>query len=179
MGPVTSPVQSALAEILVVDLSGSVSTTYCTKLFSDYGARVVNVEPDGGFPTRRLPPHVRSDAVDAGADILETSNCSAMHGYLNAGKQSVRRSGLPESQFTTLIQQADLVLDDGSYEECDNANLRMSISWYGDEGPYADFTGTDAQCFALNGMLRLIGHREGPPLIPTGYQAQIVGRLFR
>ena len=55
--------------------------------------------------------------------------------------------------------------------------LTMSISWYGKTGPYAEFVGSDAQCFALNGMLRSIGHSQGPPVIPTGYQAQIVGGL--
>jgi crotonobetainyl-CoA:carnitine CoA-transferase CaiB-like acyl-CoA transferase len=53
----------------------------------------------------------------------------------------------------------------------------MSISWYGPDGPYAKFEGSDAQIFALNGMLRGIGRVEGPPLIPTGVQAQIVGGM--
>ena len=52
--------------------------------------------------------------------------------------------------------------------------VRASIEWYG-EGPYESFVGTDAQAFAMNGMLRLIGTPEGPPLIPTGYQGQIIG----
>ncbi len=156
----------ALADILVLDLSGTVSTTYCAKLFADYGATVVNLEPEGGFPTRMLPPHV------GGA----VSN-SAMHAYLNANKQSVRREQLSNEEFARLVAQADLVLDDGCAEDLHDASLCMSITWYGEDGPYADFVGTDAQCFALNGMLRTIGHVDGPPLIPTGYQAQIVGGM--
>ena len=46
----------ALTDILIVDVSGTVSTTYCAKLFADYGATVVNLEPAQGFPTRALPP---------------------------------------------------------------------------------------------------------------------------
>ena len=157
---------SALADILVLDVSGSVSTTYCAKLFADYGATVINLEPDAGFPTRRLPPHIQSVGGD-----------SAMHAYLNANKKSVQRSELSTAKYATLVSQADLILDDGDGEELVDAGLRMSITWYGDLGPYADFVGTDAQCFALNGMLRTIGHLDGPPLIPTGYQAQIVGGM--
>ena len=161
---------SALADILVLDVSGTVSTTYCSKLFADYGATVVNLEPDDGFPTRKLPPHVDT-----------ASSSSAMHAYLNANKQSVRRGHLSDESIAQLCGDADLILDDG----CDDphtcthtdTSLTMSISWYGKQGPYADFVGTDAQCFALNGMLRNIGHAEGPPLIPTGYQAQIVGGM--
>lgn len=171
MAPAAPPVSAALAEILVVDLSGSVSTTYCAKLFADYGATVVNVEPDEGFPTRHLPPQITSSQTMPG------SNRSAMHAYLNANKQSVKRTALSKPQLARLLSQAALVLDDGSCQPPGDVGLRMSISWYGDDGPYAHFTGADAQCFALNGMLRLIGHRDGPPLIPTGYQAQIVGGM--
>jgi crotonobetainyl-CoA:carnitine CoA-transferase CaiB-like acyl-CoA transferase len=156
----------ALADIIVLDVSGTVSTTYCTKLFADYGATVVNLEPEGGFPTRKLPPHIDNAACS-----------SAMHAYLNANKQSVRRDQLSNAEFSRLVSQADLVVDDGSPEDLVDTSLRMSISWYGEDGPYAAFVGTDAQCFALNGMLRTIGHIDGPPLIPTGYQAQIVGGM--
>ncbi len=154
---------AALADILVLDVSGTISTTYCAKLFADYGATVVNLEPDDGLPTRKLPPHVDHAA-----------STSAMHAYLNANKQSVLRSSLSDDSMTQLYAAADLVLNDGSDGRHCNTPLTMSITWYGKEGPYADFVGTDAQCFALNGMLRNIGHPEGPPLIPTGYQAQIV-----
>lgn len=156
----------ALADILIVDVSGTVSTTYCAKLFADYGATVVNLEPEGGFPTRALPPHIDN-----------ANSSSAMHAYLNANKQSVRREELSDDETARLLSAADLVLDDGCGIGEYKAGLRMSISWYGQDGPYADFVGTDAQCFALNGMLRNIGHKEGPPLIPTGYQAQIVGGM--
>lgn len=157
---------SALADILVVDIGGSVSTTYCAKLFADYGATVVNLEPNDGFVTRQLAPFVG-----------DASNNSAMHAYLNANKHSVRRENLSASEFATLIDSADLILDDGQSERVDERTPRMSITWYGEKGPYAEFVGSDAQCFALNGMLRTIGHVEGPPLIPTGYQAQIVGGM--
>ena len=156
----------ALYDILVLDVSGTVSTTYCAKLFADYGATVINLEPAGGFPTRKLPPHIESAATS-----------SAMHAYLNASKQSVQREQLSDDDFSRLVSQADLILDNGSAGGLQQANLCMSITWYGEDGPYADFVGTDAQCFALNGMLRTIGHVDGPPLIPTGYQAQIVGGM--
>jgi crotonobetainyl-CoA:carnitine CoA-transferase CaiB-like acyl-CoA transferase len=156
----------ALADLIVLDVSGTVSTTYCSKLFADYGATVVNLEPKCGFPTRKLAP------------IVDNAACtSAMHAYLNANKQSVRRDQLTNAEISRLACQADLILDDGNAEGLEDARLRMSISWYGEDGPYADFVGSDAQCFALNGMLRTIGHVDGPPLIPTGYQAQIVGGM--
>ena len=156
----------ALTDILIIDAGGTVSTTYCAKLFADYGATVVNLEPNAGMPTRKLAPYI--DHPDCS---------SAMHAYLNANKHSVQLEALTEQQIDSLVAKADLVLDGGNFQRAKSAKLSMSITWYGESGPYADFHGSDAQCFALNGMLRTIGHEAGPPLIPTGYQAQIVGGM--
>jgi len=48
---------STLAALRVLDLSDGVAGAYCTKLFADYGADVVAVEPPGcGHPLRRHGP---------------------------------------------------------------------------------------------------------------------------
>ena len=94
---------NALDGIVVVDAAGSVATTYCGKLFSDYGATVVNLEPSDGFPTRRLAP-LFEDAKSG----------SAMHAYLNANKQSVQSDMLSKEALAALGARANLVLDDGS-----------------------------------------------------------------
>jgi len=166
--------QHALEGILVVDLSGTVSTSYCTKLCADYGAEVINLEPAEGFSTRRLAPFVPAD------EGVSADDASAMHGYLNTNKKSVARSRLGEAAVRNLIERADLLLDDGSDSDGvanDCAGVHSTISWYGKDGPYAEMAGSDGQIFALNGMLRGIGRIEGPPLIPTGYQAQIVAGM--
>ena len=160
----------ALNGIRVVDIAGSIATGYCAKLCADYGAEVINLEPDQGFATRRLPPFV------PGASPGEAS---AMHGYLHANKQSVQSSRLSRLAMDDLVAGADLVLDDGVDSPVTDASagVRLSIPWFGSGGAYEGFVGSDAQCFALNGMLKSIGHVDGPPLIPTGYQAQIIGGL--
>lgn len=157
----TSRMGGALQDITVVDLTGSVSTSYCAKMFADYGAKVINLEPDDGFPTRGLEPKT-------------PTGHSAMHAFLHTNKSSVLCSALNDEQHTALVAGADLVLDDGIGSTLTHDTVHTRISWYGKAGPYADFVGSDAQCYALNGMLRTIGHPEGPPLIPTGYQAQLV-----
>lgn len=160
-------IMGALSGLQVVDVSGTVATAYCAKLFADYGADVVNLEPGDGFPTRRLAPFIPQ---------VEADRASAMHAYLSARKRSVCVEALSSRALQSLLGRADLVLDDGhSPLPLDACTLRNSVSWFGLTGPYADFVGSDAQCFALNGMLRLIGRAEGPPIIPTGYQAQFVG----
>jgi len=86
----------ALAGVLVVDMSGSVATTYCAKLFADYGATVINLETAQGFPTRQLRPFTKGPSCD-----------SAMHGYLNADKKSVRLDFLSDSAVAKILSCAD------------------------------------------------------------------------
>ncbi len=63
-------------DLLVVDIGGTIATGYAGKLYADYGARVVNVEPENGFATRQVGPFL------ANGD-------SALHGYLHANKEHV------------------------------------------------------------------------------------------
>jgi crotonobetainyl-CoA:carnitine CoA-transferase CaiB-like acyl-CoA transferase len=157
----------ALSGIRVVDLAGTVATGYCGKLLADHGAEVVNVEPPDGFETRRLPPFV------------EGGRRSALHEYLSVGKRSVvvEPATGGDDVVAHLCAGAHLILDDGSRDVAAPAALRMDVSWFGSSGPYAGHAGSDGVCFALAGLTRGIGRAEGPPLIPTGYQAQIIGGL--
>ena len=157
----------ALKGLKVIDIGGSISTGYCSKVFADYGAKVINLEPNSGFKTRKSPPFIN------GRDD------SAMHAYLNTNKLSVRRDKLRREALEDLISSADLLLNNGEKSELSSIckGVFSDISWYGKGGDYDNFIGTDAQCFALNGMLRGLGSVEGPPIIPSGYQAQIIGGM--
>ena len=153
--------------LLIVDIGGTVATGYAAKLFADYGARVVNIEPQQGFSTRRVKP------------LLSNGN-SAIHAYLHANKESVCCDDLLTSH--PAIVAADLVLLDlttlPSSVSVDDFDTNVcALSWYGLNGPYADFQGSDASIYALIGLMQGVGEPQSPPIIPTGYQPQIVGGL--
>ena len=176
---VASKVQ-ALAGIRVLDIGGTVATGYCGKLFADHGADVVDVEPPGGAITRSLPPFSPQAAAP---------DNSALHAYLSANKRSVALDvAHPEGRraFFELARGAHVVLDasvgDGgvSLAGLETVAPRVvfsRITWFGQNGPYANYAGTDGVCHALIGMVRGIGTEAGPPVMPAGYQAQIVGGL--
>jgi crotonobetainyl-CoA:carnitine CoA-transferase CaiB-like acyl-CoA transferase len=182
MNDANSP--APLDGIRVLDLSGTVATGYCGKLFADHGADVINVEPADGFPTRALAPFL------PGAQGPERS---AFHAWLSTHKASVLldwTTSAGRSQLLSLARSADVVLEGEEpgvltshgvgFEALRAANPRLvlsSVTWFGQAGPYADFAGSDAVCQALVGLVRGIGPVDGPPLLPTGYQAQIVGGL--
>ena len=92
----SNPVSGVFQDLTIIDVSGSVATSYAAKLFADYGALAVNLEPPGGFPTRRLKP-------------LLSGGESAMHCYLHTNKQSVNgsKTHLKDEPVTV---NADLVI---------------------------------------------------------------------
>lgn len=152
----------ALQHLTIVDISGTIATCYSAKLFADYGAQVFNLESEEGFPTRKIKPFI--------PDTKE----SAMHGYLNTNKKSIRTLH-PEE-----LKNADLVIYDQNIDQIDESTIETStsaVSWFGKTGPYNQFKGSDAMIQSLIGQVRTIGPPEGPPILPTGYQAQIIGGL--
>jgi crotonobetainyl-CoA:carnitine CoA-transferase CaiB-like acyl-CoA transferase len=163
----------ALHGIRVLDLAGTVATGYCGKLFADQGADVLLVEPPEGCPTRRLPPFA------AGVPAPEASG---MHAYLSANKRSVV---CPDhTALTALARDAALVIDDRvgrertltqeALEKCSANGVLLSITWFGQSGPYRDYAGADGVCQALTSQIDWLGEPEGPPVIPGGYQAQMI-----
>jgi crotonobetainyl-CoA:carnitine CoA-transferase CaiB-like acyl-CoA transferase len=116
-------------------------------------------------------------------------NDSALHAYLSVNKRSVvldTASAKGRRSLQELARGAHVVLDasvgDAGVSLADlesvAPNVVLSrITWFGQTGAYVDYTGTDGVCHALTGMMRGIGPPEGPPVMPSGYQAQIIGGL--
>ena len=163
-----APIDSSpFNDLLIVDIGGTVASGYAGKLYADYGARVVNLEPPEGFSTRHIAP-------------LLDNGSSAIHAYLHANKQSV--CWTDSLLMHPAIAAADLVILDvstlpTSLAVDDFETNVCAISWYGLTGPYAGFRGSDASIHALTGLMHGIGETDGPPIIPTGYQAQVIGGL--
>ncbi len=165
----------ALDGIRVLDIGGTVATGYLGKLFADHGATVIDVEPVEGFETRRLQPYV----PDA-----EPGEQSAMHRWLSTNKKSTT---LPVDR---LIDAADVLVTSQPAQELEAMGITTSalarrapnlvwssVTWFGLDGPYSRFAGSDAVVHSLAGMVRGIGRPDRPPMLPTGYQAQVIGGL--
>lgn len=170
---------AALDDIVVLDLGGTVATGYCGKLFADHGATVINVEPQDGFSTRKLPPFVDGEDPER----------SALHAYLSTNKQSAVADASNRSAWLDIVARADVVLSGDPGQEADefrdellaraaSSDLVLSaVTWFGDSGPYARFRGSDAVCHSLCGLVKGIGKPGEAPLLPSGFQARIIGGL--
>ncbi|ETX03917.1 MAG: hypothetical protein ETSY2_31810, partial [Candidatus Entotheonella gemina] len=155
----TSRHQAPLVGVTVLEIAGGVAGAYCAKLFADLGARVSRVEPTSGDPMRS----VRLDPDEPATEGL-------YHSYLNAGKQ-----------IANDLEAYDILILGESAEPAHSLPspriATIDISWFGTEGPYANWTGTDLITQALAGMVYHVGPTEGPPSFPGDHQAALIGGL--
>ncbi|GLQ55617.1 CaiB/BaiF CoA transferase family protein [Devosia nitrariae] len=158
----------ALDHLWVVDLSDTLAGQYCARLFADFGATVVLVEPPAGSPVRRLAPF--SEQGD-----------SLQFFHLNTGKRSVvidRATGEGSSRFEALLATADVVVlppngDAAAVERLNPACVVVVPSNFGSDGPRADWQGPELVLQALSGMMHNNGAAGREPLYGTGNRAAL------
>lgn len=173
-----------LSQLRVIELGAGDTLGYCGKLFADFGAEVIKIEPQGGDPGRRIPP-----LADAGGGRQE----SITFAWLNTNKKSVTAD--PETQagadkILALLATADLLLDARHPDEikaslishdrlrkADPGLAITALSWFGEHGPYRNYQATESVCRSLAGLVKLVGPVEGPPVLPRDGQVGVMGGL--
>jgi crotonobetainyl-CoA:carnitine CoA-transferase CaiB-like acyl-CoA transferase len=161
-----APKQGALWGVRVAEFGTGAAVAYCGKLFADLGADVVKVDPPGGDRGRREPP-----LVDPGNGALE----SAVFAWRNTNKRSVTAGADDIGRLREIAGASDVLLDarPGAGRDPGPAGhdaLRaafptltiVAISWFGEDGPYRDYVGSDAVARALAGVLATVGPEERP-----------------
>ncbi|MSQ27777.1 MAG: CoA transferase [Dehalococcoidia bacterium] len=163
---------SALTGLRVVDFSHGLSGPYVTKLFADNGADVVKIErPGTGDYARRLGPF---------PDDLPHPETGGMFLDLNTSKQSLTlnlKSATGRRIAERLIADADLVVESfrpGVVERLglDYARVAaisphavmLSISNFGQSGPYRDYLGNDMLLYAMASTLSVTGQPDREPV---------------
>ena len=161
--------RSALDGIRVAEFGTGPALAYCGKLFADFGADVVKVEPPGGDPDRGMAP-----LVDVGRGAHE----SAVFAWLNTNKHSVIVPSGDTARLVEIAGAVDVLIDarPGAWDDAGPAGqgaLRaafpqltiVSISWFGESGPYKDYAATDSVVRALAGLVRGVGPAEAPVML--------------
>jgi crotonobetainyl-CoA:carnitine CoA-transferase CaiB-like acyl-CoA transferase len=167
-----------LSSLKILDFSTLLPGPFASLLLADMGAEVLRVEsPSRTDLLRVLPPH------DGGV--------SASHAYLNRNKRCIALD-LKQAEAVALVKQLvaeyDIVLEQFrpgvmdklgvGYEALKAINPRLiyvSITGYGQSGPYKDRAGHDINYLALAGIASYTGRRDRGPL-PLGVQlADIAG----
>jgi crotonobetainyl-CoA:carnitine CoA-transferase CaiB-like acyl-CoA transferase len=180
----TPQATSLLPGYRVLDLTSSMGAL-CGKMLRDLGMEVLKIEPPGGDPTRSEPPFANGHAHSEG---------SLRFAYLNAGKRSVTLDAAKPSGrklLLDLVERADIVVEDFApgqlaelglcYEalvERQKKLILVSISGFGQDGPYAHFKTTDIVGNAMGGLLYISGDPTMTPCNPPETQSYYYASLF-
>lgn len=174
-------VMGPLDGIKVLDLTRLLPGDYCTLLLADLGAEVLKVEePVVGDYVRWYPPMVGQE--------------SAMHHLLNRNKKSITldlRNDRAREILYKLVNEYDILIESFrpgvtkklgiDYEILEDINPKLvylSLTGYGQSGPYRDLPGHDINYIGLAGILGITGERNGPPVIPGVQVADLSGGMF-
>ncbi|WP_456016624.1 CaiB/BaiF CoA transferase family protein [Pseudomonas fluorescens] len=167
-----------LASLKVLDFSTLLPGPFASLMLADMGAEVLRIEsPTRVDLLRVLPPH------DHGT--------SASHAYLNRNKRSLALD-LKQAEALEIVRELvkdyDIVLEQFrpgvmerlglGYAALKAINPRLiyvSITGYGQTGPYKDRAGHDINYLALAGIASHTGRQDSGPL-PLGVQlADVAG----
>ncbi|MCH6267273.1 CoA transferase [Neobacillus citreus] len=160
----------------ILDLTGMWSGPYCTRIFADLGAKVIKVEA----PHR--PDGIRSNQGSSAPFFRE----------LNRNKLGVQldlRLPSDRQQFLELVKVSDVLVENFSPRVMPNFQLSkeelwkhrpdltmVSLSAFGQTGPYCNFVGYGPTLEAMSGMAALTNHSEAEegPWLP-GFSVSDIG----
>jgi len=164
--------QAALEGLKVIDLTHYVAGPNCTKLLADYGAEVIKVERPGVGD--------RSRHLGAFPDDIPDPERSALFLHLNADKKGITlnlKDPKGVAILKELVRGADILVENFhprvmpslglSYDTLDAVNpqlIMVSISDFGQTGPYRDYKGSEIVDYALGGAFYTTGPADRPPL---------------
>ena len=162
-----------LSDVKVLELAHAPSGAFCAKLLADQGADTIKVEPPGwGDQSRHEPPFMGGEPhPDRSSTFLA----------LNTNKRSITldvEQAAGRALFLQLAKSADVIIESYKpghltllglgYEalRAENAKaILLSIAYFGQHGPYADFKGDDLIAQAMGGFLYAVtGPADRPPM---------------
>ena len=161
-----------LEGVRVLEATNYASGPVCGMILCDLGAESIKCEmPGKGDPNRMVPPFA-SDRGDLESSVVFSG--------INRGKRGVTLDfRKPEGQelFRRLAATADVLIENFSpgtmdrwglgYEEIRKVKpdiVYVSISGFGQFGPWSYKKGFDPVGQALGGLMSVTGEKDGPPL---------------
>ncbi len=175
--PTTGPLQG----IRILDLTRLLPGPLATMLMADMGAEVIKIEdPNAPDYVRAFPPYQNGESLH--------------YLSLNRSKRSVLldyRTDEGRATFFELVKTADVVMEQFrpgylanlglEYEAARLHNptvIYVSVTGYGQTGPYAHLAGHDINYIGLAGILGMTGHADGPPVQAGVQLADIAGGSY-
>ncbi|TKJ40650.1 hypothetical protein CEE37_06715 [candidate division LCP-89 bacterium B3_LCP] len=164
-----------LSGTIILDLTQMLSGPYTSLLLADLGARIIKIEdPAKGDRIRGMGPHFNHGE-------------SAYFLNINRSKESVcidLRQEKDREIFYRLVKKADVVLDNfrprvlkklgleyETLKQCNQSIIHLSLSAYGQSGPYREAPAFDLTLQAISGAMSVTGEPGRDPVrmgLPMG-----------
>jgi crotonobetainyl-CoA:carnitine CoA-transferase CaiB-like acyl-CoA transferase len=161
----TAAPQGPLSGYRVLELGSTIAGPFCGRLFADFGAEVIKIEPREGDGVRSAGKHFQGKSLYA-ASILRNKKLISVDLRHAKGQALVRR----------LVPQCDVVVENfrpGGLEKWGLGYDQLSrlrpdlvmvrISGFGQNGPYSARPGYGIICEAASGLRHLTGDPDRPP----------------
>ncbi len=175
----------ALAGIKVLDFGQMVSAPYCAKLFSDFGAEVIKVEPLQGDAARATGPFPGDQPHPEKSGLYFINNTNKRGITCNVAHPAGR------DLFDRLLAWADVLIENNlprqmqawglDYARIAAINPRLvaiSITPFGQTGPYSGWNGYDLNAYHLSGASsRYCGLPGQMPLEHGTFSADYFGAI--
>ncbi|MBI4765448.1 MAG: CoA transferase [Deltaproteobacteria bacterium] len=158
---------------------------FCGKILADLGADVIKVEPPEGDPARKTGPFIDDDPDPGKSLYWAAHNTSKRSITLDLQKEKDR------NHFLRLAGGAKFLLESFtpgyldklglSFEFLNRLNpslILVSITPFGQTGPYARFKDSDLINMGLGGQMALCGDRDRAPLRFTAEQSYPLGGIY-
>lgn len=171
-----------LSNLLVVELAAAPSGAFCAKLLADQGADCIKIEPPGqGDLARREPPFIGGEPHPDRSTAFLAFNTNKRGVTLDLAQAAGRQL------LVRLVKEADVVIESFppgvmerlaiGYEALKQVNPRLvlvSITYFGEDGPYSNYLGDDLIAQALGGYLYAVtGSADRPPMGTVLQQMEI------
>ena len=168
----------------VLDLSDE-KGFLCGKILAELGMDVILVEPPGGNKARNIGPFYHDVPHPEKSLFWFGLNSSKKGITLNIetkeGQQIIKRlventDFIIESHLPGYLAQLDL-----SYADLEKINPRLSmvsITPFGQEGPYSHYKATDLGIMAMSGFMSFLGDPDRPPVRVSFPQSYMWGGAF-
>lgn len=175
---------ASLDDVKVLDLSQGVAGPLCAKILADFGAEVLKVEPPQGDAARSMAPHVDNDPHPEKSLVFLLANLNKRGVTLNLedpeGRELLRRMArtsdiIVESYAPGYL--GSLGLDYAALSEENPGLIMISITPFGQTGPYRAYQSEEIVTYALSGIMSISGMADREPLKHGGVQSQYEGGL--
>jgi benzylsuccinate CoA-transferase BbsE subunit len=168
----------------ILDLADE-KASFCTKLLSDMGARVIKVEKPGGDASRNIGPFFEDTSRSKTGIPFFCNNTRKLSITLDL------ESSAAKPIFLKLVRKTDVIVETFSpghlkrigldFETLRGLNSKLiltSVTGFGQSGPRKDYKTSDLVAAAFGGQMYVCGSSSAPPLKAFGNQSYFAASLF-